>query len=115
LIYLPETAFGAAFAQNGAADELAVLNAVQRPISPACITVAVARPLWRDCLSWFLLAEQDRMIVAGNQRFMAERMRARVHSHGVDHAPMVTAPAVVLNVLRDAIWTIRAESREGAD
>src|SRR5215469_18785426 len=39
LIYLPDAAFGTAFAQNAAADELAVLAAVQRPISPACITV----------------------------------------------------------------------------
>ena len=39
LIYLPEAAFGAAFAQECfAADELAVLAAVQRPISPACIS-----------------------------------------------------------------------------
>ena len=48
LIYLPETAFATAFAQNAAAEELAVLAAVQRPISPACITVAVPRPLWKD-------------------------------------------------------------------
>jgi pimeloyl-ACP methyl ester carboxylesterase len=47
LIYLPDTAFAAAFAQNAAAEELAVLAAVQRPISPACITVAVPRPLWK--------------------------------------------------------------------
>src|ERR1700710_2146452 len=46
LIYLPDTAFGAAFAQNATAEELAVLAAVQRPISPACITVAVKRQLW---------------------------------------------------------------------
>ena len=26
----------------------ALLAAVQRPISPACITVAVGRPLWKD-------------------------------------------------------------------
>ena len=65
LIYLPETAFAAAFAQNATAEELAVLAAVQRPISPACITVAVARPLWKDRPAWFLVAEQDRMIVAG--------------------------------------------------
>jgi pimeloyl-ACP methyl ester carboxylesterase len=114
LIYLPDTAFGTAFAQNAAADELAVLAAVQRPISPACITVAVPRPLWRDRPSWFLVAEQDRMIVEANQRFMAERMRARVHWHGVDHAPMVTAPAVALNVLREAIAMVRTESRSGA-
>ncbi len=108
LIYLPETAFGAAFAQNAAADDLAVLAAVQRPISPACITVAVARPLWRDRPSWFLVAEHDRMIVHGNQRFMAERMRTRVRSSAVDHMPMVTAPAVVLDVLHEARSAVRA-------
>lgn len=109
LIYLPETAFAAAFAQNAALDELAVLAAVQRPISPACITVPVARPLWKDRPAWFLIAEQDRMIVQANQRFMAERMRARARSHAVDHAPIMTAPAIVLDVLRDAIAAVRAE------
>ncbi len=110
LIYLPDTAFAAAFAQNAAAEDLAVLAAVQRPISPACITVAVPKPLWKDCPAWFLVAEQDRMIVQDAQRFMAERMHARVHSHAVDHAPIVTAPAVVLDMLRQAIAVVRAES-----
>lgn len=109
LIYLPDTAFGAAFAQNATIEEQAVLAAVQRPISPACITVAVPRPRWKDRPTWFLVAEHDRMIVQGNQRFMAERMRARVRSHAVDHTPIVTAPAVVLDVLREAIAAIRAE------
>ena len=63
LIYLPHEAFAAAFAQNASAEELAVLSAVQRPISPACITVPVNRPLWKDRPTWFLMAEQDRMIV----------------------------------------------------
>lgn len=48
LIYLPQNAFAAAFAQNADADDLAMLAAVQRPISPACITVPVPRPLWKD-------------------------------------------------------------------
>src|SRR5277367_6272260 len=108
LIYLPDAAFGAAFAQNAAAEELAVLAAVQRPISPACITVAVPRPLWKDRPTWFLVAEQDRMIVQDNQRFMAARMQAKVRSHPVDHAPIVTAPAVVLDVLREALTALRA-------
>ena len=34
---------------------------------------------------------------------MAERMRARVRSHAVDHAPLVTAPSLVLDVIREAI------------
>ena len=100
LIYLPEAAFAAAFAQTAAADELAVLAAVQRPISPACISVPMARPLWKDRPAWFLIAEQDRMIVEDNQRFMAARMQARTRSHAVDHAPLVTAPSVVVDIIR---------------
>ena len=60
LIYLPDGAFAAAFAQNASADEQAVLGAVQRPLSPACISVPVSRPLWKDRPAWFLLAEDDR-------------------------------------------------------
>jgi pimeloyl-ACP methyl ester carboxylesterase len=103
LIYLPEAAFAAAFAQNASSEELAVLAAVQRPISPACITVAVERPLWKDRPTWYLAAEQDRMIVMENQRFMAERMKARLRSHPVDHVAPVTAPSLVANIIREAI------------
>jgi pimeloyl-ACP methyl ester carboxylesterase len=110
LIYLPDAAFGAAFAQNAAAEELVLLAAVQEPISPACITVAVPRPLWKDRPAWFLVAEQDRMIARESQRFMAERMRARVRSHAVDHTAILTAPAVVLDMLHEAIAAVRTES-----
>jgi pimeloyl-ACP methyl ester carboxylesterase len=110
LIYLPEAAFAAAFAQNASKEDLTVLAAVQRPISPACITVKMGRPLWKDRPAWFLVAEQDRMIVHDNQRFMAKRMNARVKSHPVDHAPLVTAPALVLDIIREAI----GEAAKGA-
>jgi hypothetical protein len=49
------------------------------------------------------MAEQDRMIVQETQRFMAERMQARVRSHPVDHAPIVTAPDLVVDIIREAI------------
>jgi pimeloyl-ACP methyl ester carboxylesterase len=103
LIYLPEAAFAAAFAQHAAAEELSVLAAVQRPISPACITVAMERPLWKDRPSWFLAAEQDRMIVPETQHFMATRMKARARSLPVDHAPPVTAPGAVVDIIVDAM------------
>lgn len=105
-IYLPEAAFAAAFAQNASAEELAVLAAVQRPISPACITVKVGRPLWKDRPAWFLVGEQDRMIVEENQRFMAGRMKARIRSQPVDHTPSVTAPSYVLDIIREAIGAV---------
>jgi pimeloyl-ACP methyl ester carboxylesterase len=103
LIYLPEAAFAAAFAHNASKEELAVLAAVQRPISAACISVKMERPLWKDRPAWFLVAEQDRMIVSDNQRFMAERMKAKVRLHAVDHTPLVTAPSVVVDIIREAV------------
>ena len=66
------SAFAAAFAQHASAEEQTLLAAVQRPISPACITVPVGRPLWKDRPTWFLVAEEDRMIVPETQRFMAD-------------------------------------------
>jgi pimeloyl-ACP methyl ester carboxylesterase len=103
LIWLPEGAFATAFAQNASADQRAVLAAVQRPISLKCITVPAGRPLWKDVPSWFLIAEDDRMIVPGTQRYMAERMKAKTKAHAVDHIPSVTAPSVVVDIIRDAI------------
>jgi pimeloyl-ACP methyl ester carboxylesterase len=102
LIWLPEDAFPAAFAPHASAAEQAVLFAVQRPIAVPCISTKVGRPLWRDRPSWFLVAEKDRMILRENQRFMAERMKAQVRLHPVDHTPMVTAPSVVIDIIRAA-------------
>jgi pimeloyl-ACP methyl ester carboxylesterase len=108
LIYLPEEAFAAAFAQHAPVEEQVVLAAVQRPISPACITVPVDRPLWRDRPTWFLVAEQDHMIAHETQRFMAQRMQAKVRSYPVDHTPIVTAPSVVVDIIREAIGEVVA-------
>ena len=106
LIWLPEDAFAAAFAQNATAEEQALLAAVQRPIAVPCISVKVGHPLWLDRPSWFLLAEADHMIVPGTQRFMAERMKAEVRSYPVDHTPSVTAPNAVVDVILDAVRNI---------
>jgi pimeloyl-ACP methyl ester carboxylesterase len=103
LIWLPEAAFATAFAQHASADDRAVLSAVQRPISLDCITVPVGRPSWRSIPSWFLIAEDDRMIVPETQRYMAERMKAKIKVHAVDHIPSVTAPGAVVDIIRDAM------------
>jgi pimeloyl-ACP methyl ester carboxylesterase len=98
LIWLPDEAFAAAFAQHASAEDRAVLSAVQRPISLDCITVP-----WRDIPSWFLVADDDRMIVPETQRYMAERMKAKIKMHDVDHMPSVTSPESVVDIIRDAM------------
>jgi pimeloyl-ACP methyl ester carboxylesterase len=106
LIYLPESAFAEAFAPNATGEQQALLAAVQRPIAPACISTRVGRPGWRDLPSWYLVAEQDYMILPETQRFMAERMRARMRAAEVDHTAIVTAPAVVVELIGAAIAAV---------
>jgi pimeloyl-ACP methyl ester carboxylesterase len=113
LIWLPEGAFAAAFAPRASSQEQAVLAAIQRPISPACISVPVGRPRWKDVPSWYLLAEEDRMIVQQNQRFMADRMQARVHSFAADHTPSVSAPETVVQVILEAVRAVASNVNGG--
>ena len=49
-----------------------------------------------------LIAEEDRMINPKTLHFMADRMKAKVHSHPVDHSPMYTEPNLVIDVILDA-------------
>ncbi len=102
-IWMPREGFENAFAQDATRETKSTLFATQRPINVKCIQEKSPRPSWKDKPSWFLVAEKDRMIPAKMQHFQAERMRATVRSHAVDHSPMLTAPNVVVDVLREAI------------
>ncbi len=107
LLWLPDDAFPRAFAQNASADDLTLLAAVQRPLRFSCMTVPTAGPvLWKQVPSWYLIAEHDYMIVPATQRFMAERMKAKIKAHGVDHTPIVTAPAPVIDIIHDAVQSV---------
>ena len=106
MLWLPDEAFPKAFAQNAPAEELTVLAAVQRPLSFSCMTVPAGPPLWKNVPTWYLVAEHDRMIVPATQRFMADRMRAKIKSHAVDHTPIITAPGPVVDIIREAVQSV---------
>jgi pimeloyl-ACP methyl ester carboxylesterase len=111
LIWLPEEAFASAFAQHATALEQALLAATQRPLAVDCIGVPVPCPAWKERPSWFLVAEEDRMIPAQTQRFMAERMKARVRTAPADHVPMLTAPTAVVDIVLEAVHAADRKER----
>ena len=102
-MWMPPEGFEHAVAQDAKPEVKSVQLATQRPINVKCIQEKVPRPLWKDRPVWFLIAENDRMIPVKTQYFQAERMRATVRAHSVDHSPMLTAPNVVVDVLLEAI------------
>src|SRR5277367_3800469 len=102
LVWMPDDAFGRALTQNASPELAKIAAAVQRPISVQCIQEPAPTPLWKSKPSWFLIAEEDRMINPRTQHFMADRMGATARSHRVDHTPMYSEPALVTEVILEA-------------
>jgi pimeloyl-ACP methyl ester carboxylesterase len=67
------------------------------------------RPAWRTVPSWYLVAEEDRMINPATQLFLARRMGAKIQSAKVDHAPLITAPDVVVAMILQAVSSVIAD------
>src|SRR6516162_1414404 len=103
LIWMPQEAFRAAFSQHASPERAALFAATQRPIAVACIQEKAPRPAWKVKPSWYLIAEEDRMINPSTQLFMAQRMGARIRSAKVDHTPLVTAPELIIEMILEAV------------
>ena len=101
-IWMPDEGFANAFAQNASTEQIALCKAVQRPISVKSIQEPTPAPAWKSKATWYLLAEEDRMINPKTQHFMAERMKATVRPLAVDHTPLLTAPEKVVDIILEA-------------
>ena len=100
-VWMPEDAFRRALAHKASADQAKIAAAVQRPIAVQCIQEPAPKPAWKTKPTWYLVAEEDRMINPKTQHFMAERMGAKVRPHPVDHTPMYADPKVVIEVIME--------------
>ena len=101
-IWMPDDGFRRAVAHKASLNQTKIATAVQRPIAVQCIQEKAPTPAWKTKPSWFLVAEEDRMINPKTLHFMADRMRAKVHSYPVDHSPMYTKPDLVINIILEA-------------
>ena len=84
---MPAGGFAEAVAPDASKEETALMQINQHPIALKCLGEPMTKPAWSQKTSWFLVAEKDRMISAAIQHFMAERVKARVHSRNTDHTP----------------------------
>jgi pimeloyl-ACP methyl ester carboxylesterase len=111
LLWMPNDKFSTAWCQHARPEQAALLAAIQRPIAVAAIQEKAPKPAWKAKPSWYLIAEQDRMINPATQQFLAKRMGARTRSEKVDHASPITAPQLVVAMILEAV----AGSAEHAD
>ena len=103
LLWMPDDKFSTAWCQHAAREEAALLAAIQRPIAILAIQEKAAKPAWKAMPSWYLVAEEDRMINPATQQFLARRMGAQIRSEKVDHASPVTAPKLVVDLILQAV------------
>jgi hypothetical protein len=57
-------------------DRQTLFAATQRPIAVACIKEKAPRPAWKTKPSWYLVAEEDRMINPATQLYHPARHHA---------------------------------------
>jgi pimeloyl-ACP methyl ester carboxylesterase len=103
--YVATDSFHDVFCQDVSAPQAARMATTQRPATQeALVEPSGDRPLWKDVPSWFLIGEEDRIIPAELQRFMAHRARSQrtVAVEGASHALPVSRPDATVHPILEA-------------
>lgn len=83
--------------------------ATQGVPDPDLFTQKADGTAWRSKPSWYIVANQDRTVHPDLQRFVAERMKAKVTAADSSHVPMLSQPDLVLDVIRNAAAAVQRE------
>jgi pimeloyl-ACP methyl ester carboxylesterase len=104
-LYVASDSFHDVFCQDVPAPQAALMAITQRPATQEALTEPSGdHPLWKDVPSWFLTGEQDHIIPAELQRFMAKRAGARrtIQIPGASHAITVSQPEAAADLILEA-------------
>jgi pimeloyl-ACP methyl ester carboxylesterase len=98
-LWINRDKFHGSFAADATEDEAYVMAAVQRPLSLASFGGEEGTPAWKTIPSWYLMCTNDQMIPPPAQEFMAKRMGATVRSVPSSHAPFMSKPKEVAEII----------------
>ncbi len=107
-LYIVQDRFHDLFCADVPAPQAARLAATQRPATQeALVAPSGERPLWRELPSWFVVGEEDRIIPAELQRFLAERAGAQrtLEIPGASHAAGISQAQVTAELILEAAAT----------
>ena len=82
--------------------EQKVVWATQAVPVPDLFAQKVDGVAWRSKPSWYIVAKNDRTVHPDLERFVAKRMSATTFEADSSHVPMLSKPALVLDVIRKA-------------
>jgi pimeloyl-ACP methyl ester carboxylesterase len=104
-LYVARDPFHDIFCADVPAPQAALMAATQRPATQeALVEPSRENPLWKRVPSWFLIGENDRIIPAALQHYMAERARAHrtVEVPGASHVVLVAHPEATAHMILEA-------------
>jgi pimeloyl-ACP methyl ester carboxylesterase len=104
-LYVAADSFHDIFCQDVPAPQAARMAVTQRPATQEALTEPSGeQPLWKDVPSRFLVGEDDHIIPAALQRYMAERAHAHrtLEIPGSSHAITVSHPGAVADQILEA-------------
>jgi pimeloyl-ACP methyl ester carboxylesterase len=104
-LYVALDSFHDVFCQDVPASQAVLMSKTQRPATQEALTEGSGEQLlWHEVPSWFLIGEDDRIIPAQLQRYMAERAGARrtIEIPGASHAITVSRPEETAQLIVEA-------------
>ena len=101
-LLLDKAKFAASFAADVAPAKAAFMAASQVPWGLDALNGAVTSPAWQTKPSWYLVAQDDRMIPPPAQRAMAQRAGSTVVEVPGSHAVYVSQPRAVADLIAKA-------------
>jgi pimeloyl-ACP methyl ester carboxylesterase len=112
--WLPEEDFVCHFASGVAPDRARVLCAVQQGLSMSTFEDVMGVPAWKSHPSFYLVAQGDEALPPDAERMFAQRMGARTVEVAAGHLAMVSHPAEVVALIKEAAEAVRRSSTESA-
>jgi pimeloyl-ACP methyl ester carboxylesterase len=101
-LYLDKSKFAASFAADVDASTAAFMADSQVPWGVKALDGKVTQAAWKTKPSWYLVANDDRMIPPPAQQFMSKRAGAKVVEVSGSHAVYVSKPQAIADLIKKA-------------
>jgi pimeloyl-ACP methyl ester carboxylesterase len=101
-LWLDRARYHADFAADVPENLTRVLSAAQAPISGKAFSETVSQVGWKEKPSWYVLTTRDRAVSPDVQRFMAERMGAKIVPMASSHLAPVSHAGAIAEVIDHA-------------
>ncbi|RDK04435.1 alpha/beta fold hydrolase [Paraburkholderia lacunae] len=101
-LWLDRGKYHADFAADVPENLTRVLSAAQQPISAKAFNETVSQVAWKEKPAWYVLTTKDRAVSPEVEKFMADRMRAKIVPVASSHLAPVSHAGAIADVIDHA-------------